>query len=80
MLLDFRASSNFINLVIVQQLGLLIKKKEVSKEVKGLDRELLSNIIIEEIGWVLITIEDYKEKINFNIIRLSNIDIVLGIL
>ena len=56
------------------------EKKELSKDIKGLDRELLSNIIIKEIGQVLIIIKDYRERINFNIIRLGNIDIVLGML
>src|SRR5215469_10505259 len=77
-LLDSGASGNFMNPVTVQQLGLLTKKKEVSKDVKGLDGELLGDTITEETGWVSMTIGDHRERINFDIIRLGNVDIVLG--
>ena len=78
-IVDSGASSCFIDVFLVKQLGLKTRKKEFPTEVELVDgRTLLSGIIDAETCPIVMRVDNHEEEISFSLISAPKHSVILG--
>ena len=78
-MIDSGATGNYMNPIFKKQLKILGIKKAMLEPISGLNSEDLGGHLMDELGFVSMTVMGYLESINFNVTPLGQYDVVLGI-
>lgn len=79
-IIDSGATGNYMDPRVQEKLKILKRQKPVPIPLTRLNgEELTENRIIEEIGWLPMIIDKHFKMINFDIVKLGQDDVILGI-
>ena len=78
-MIDSRATGNFMNPRFQQTLGILGVEKPEAQPITGLNGENLGTHIKTESGYIHMAVMGHNKRINFDVTPLGRYDVVLGI-